>query len=222
LAASAPAGAVLAVGDVSVPADVDAVCTLVETELGPIDVLVNAAGVYGQRVPFTSGDPEEWWRVLETNLRGPALLCRRLVPAMVARGRGHVVNVNSRAAIWDDPGESSVAYSTSKAGLARLTSALAAEVEGTGVVVIDLSPGLVRTGMTATRLDLDRLPEGSFLPPSAIAERIVAVVDGRYDALSGHFVHARDDLDDLLGRIRDDGRRRRLGLTPYGSDDPLA
>lgn len=212
----------MAVGDVSVPADVDAVCTLVEAELGPIDVLVNAAGTYGQRVPFTSSDPEEWWRVLETNLRGPALLCRRLVPGMVARRRGHVVNVNSRAAAWDDPGQSSVAYSTSKAGLARLTSALAAEVEGTGVVVIDVSPGMVRTGMTATRPDLDRLPEASFLPASAIAERIVAIVDGRYDALSGHFLHARDDWDDLLGRVRDDGRRRRLGLIPYGADDPLA
>ena len=70
----------------------------------------------------TDSDPDSWWLVLATTLRGPALLCRRLVPGMVARGRGHVVNVNSRAAVWDDPGQSSVAYSVSKAGLARFAT----------------------------------------------------------------------------------------------------
>ena len=179
---------------------------------GDIDVLVNAAGIYGERAPFTASDPDLWWSVLETNVRGPALLCRRLVPTMVERGRGVVVNVASRAAVWDDPGASSVAYSTSKAALLRFTGALAAEVAGTGVLVVSVSPGMVRTGMTATRPDLDRVPDTSFLPASAIAATVAAIVGGGYDALHGRFVHALDDLDRLVAAIGHDGRVRRLTL----------
>jgi NAD(P)-dependent dehydrogenase (short-subunit alcohol dehydrogenase family) len=175
--------------DVRRPDDVEALCA----GAGDVDVLVNAAGTYGERVPFTASDPEAWWSVLETNLRGPALLCRRLVPGMVERGRGVVVNVASRAAVWDDPGASSVAYSTSKAALVRFTEALAAEVAGTGVLVVSLSPGFVRTGMTASRPGIDRMPDDAFLPASAIAERVVALAAGGHDALHGRFVHVLDD-----------------------------
>ena len=211
-----------AAGDVSRPDDVERICRAVEADLGPVDVLVNAAGTYGQRVPFTSTDPEVWWRVLEANLRGPALLCRRLVPGMVERGRGLVVDVNSKASVWDDPGQSSVAYSVSKAGLARFTAALAGELAGTGVVVVDLSPGMVRTGMTASRPDIDEIPDHWFVPATAAAEKVAALVSGAYDELHGHFVHALDDLEELLALVRADPRTRTLSLVPYGDGDPIA
>lgn len=140
---------------------------------------------------------------------------------MVARGRGHVVDVNSRASVWDDPGQSSVAYSVSKAGLARFTAGLAAELQGSGVVVVDLSPGMVRTGMTATRPDIAAIPDHRFLPASTAAGKVVELVSGAYDDLHGHFVHALDDLDELVAHVRADPRVRTLRLVPAGDDDPI-
>ncbi len=203
--------------DVRRPDDVDALCD----RAGDVDLLVNAAGIYGDRVPFGDAEPEGWWEVLETNLRGPALLCHRLVPAMVRRRRGTVVNIVSRAAVWDDPGQSSVAYSTSKAALVRFTAALAAEVAGSGVLVVGLSPGFVRTGMTSSRPDIDLVPASAFLPASAAADAVVALADGGYDALHGRFVHAGDDVDALVDRVRQDPSVRMLSLGPTGPDDPL-
>jgi NAD(P)-dependent dehydrogenase (short-subunit alcohol dehydrogenase family) len=216
-------GAPLAVtADVTDPGEVRDACARVERDRGPVDVLVSAAGVYGERVGFLAADPDLWWDVLRANVRGPALCARQVLPQMVARGRGHVVNINSRAATWDDPGQSSVAYSTSKAALARFTSALAAELTGTGVVVLDLSPGMVRTRMTAGRADLAALPDAAYVPLSAVGEKVVALVSGRYDALHGRFVHATDDLDVLVRRLDGAPQARSLALVPYGDDDPLA
>ncbi len=212
----------------TVPADVTragqvrAAVDDITRHLGPIDLLVSNAGLREstETTPWQA-DPTDWWRVLETNLRGPALLCRRLVPGMAARGRGHVIDVNSRASVWDDPGQSSVASSVSKAGLARFTAALAGELRGSGVVVVDLSPGMVRTGMTATRPDIDDIPDHWFLPASAAADKVVGLVTGTYDDLHGHFVHALDDLDELLAHVRADPQVRTLSLVPHGDDDPI-
>jgi 3-oxoacyl-[acyl-carrier protein] reductase len=209
-------------GDVRDPAAVEHIGTAAEAAVGPIDALVSAAGTYGERLPFLESDATAWWRVVETNVRGPALLCRRLVRAMIERGGGYVVNLNSKAAVWDDPAHSSVAYATSKAALARFGAALARELEGTGVTVVDLSPGLVRSGMTGSRPDIDRIPAAWFLPPDAVAGHVAALLGGGYEALHGHVVHAADDLDDLRARVVADPRVRRLSLTPYGDDDPLA
>lgn len=208
--------------DVSEPGDVERLCQHTIEQLGGVDILVNAAGIYGERVPFTRTDPETWWRVLGTNVRGPALLCHRILPGMVARGHGLVVNINSKASVWDDPGQSSVAYSTSKAALARFTGALAAEVAGTGVLVVDLSPGMVRSAMVASRPDFAEIPDHWFLPADVVAEKVVALAAGGYEDLHGHFLHATDDLDDLLARIRRRPRTRTLSLDPYGPDDPVS
>ncbi len=215
-------GVLSVAADATDPGAVTDVVTRVERELGPIGVLVNALGVYGPRRPFEESDPDEWWRVVETNVRGPALYLRAVLTGMRRRGRGHVINLNSRAATWDDPGGSSAAYSTSKAALARLTGAVAAELDGSGVVVVDLSPGLVRTNMTLRRPDLDDLPDDAFLPPTRAVDHVEALVSGRYDALHGHFVHARDDLDVLVARLEDDPSRRRVTLGPIDGSDPVA
>jgi NAD(P)-dependent dehydrogenase (short-subunit alcohol dehydrogenase family) len=195
------AAARTAVGDATDPADVDRVVADVEATLGPVEVLVNALGTYGPRRSFVDSEPDAWWRVQEVNVRGPALLTRRVLPGMLARARGHVVNLASRAATWDDPGGSSVAYSTSKAALRRFTSGLAAELAGTGVVVVDLSPGFVRTAMTADRPGIDELPEDAFVPPTRAAAHVAALASGRYDALHGRFVHVEDDLDQLVAEL---------------------
>ncbi|HEX6472479.1 MAG TPA: SDR family oxidoreductase [Streptosporangiaceae bacterium] len=213
--------AIMVTGDVADPGDVDRVCRTVEDAFGPIEALINNAGYLGAWESFLDADLDTWWRVIETNLRGPVLFLRRVLPSMVEHGRGRVININSKAAFRTDLRGSPSPYGVSKAALLRLSAVLTAELEGTGVTVIDFSPGMVRTAMTAQRPDADKLPADAWTPASAAAEHVEALLSGRYDAFNGRFVHAVDDLDDLLRRVDGNPRARTLGLVPAGQDDPV-
>jgi NAD(P)-dependent dehydrogenase (short-subunit alcohol dehydrogenase family) len=166
-------------------------------------------------------DPDDWWRVVETNLRGPLLLLQAVVPSMVRRGAGRVLHVGSGMGQRPNPDWS--AYAVSKAGLSRLTDSLAAALDGTGVVVLEVSPGLVRTDMTETMWGPP--DEQSWNDPARIVDAVLRFARGDLDRLHGRFVHAaRDDLDALLEaapRIEAQ-EARTLRLRPYGADDPLA
>ena len=214
---------------IAVPTDVTdadgvaAAVEMVERELGPIDLLVTNAGRSdAAEVPAWEADPADWWSVVETNLRGPMLLCGAVLPGMVQRGRGRVVNINSGLGLWGTPVYS--AYSVSKAALTRLSECLAQSLDLPGLAVFDLSPGLVRTDMTKDMPMWADIADGDWTPPEAVVKAVLTLASGRADALSGHFLHAaRDHLEDLIaraGQIREaDGRTLRL--RPYGADDPL-
>ena len=221
------AGAADAVG---APADVTdrvavarAVATVVD-RLGPVDLLVANAGAREETAarPWET-DPDEWWRVVETNLRGVLLLDHAVVPAMVERARGRVLHVGSGMGQRPRPRGEWSAYSVSKAGLARLTDSLASGLDGTGVTVLEMSPGLVRTDMTETMWG--PADEQTWSPVGAMTGAVVRFARGDLDALHGRFVHAaRDDLDALLAvteKIRERDART-LRLRPYGPSDPLA
>jgi 3-oxoacyl-[acyl-carrier protein] reductase len=211
---------VAVVGDVSQPDHVDAVCSAVEEGLGPVTVLINNAAVTGEYAPIIASGPLDWWHVLEVNTRGPLMFCRRLVPAMVERGSGYVININSLDC--SRPGRGgSPAYSVSKAALRRLTELLAMELEGTGVTAVDLSPGLVRTAMGGSRPDADQLPPEAWLDPSVAVGKVMQILTGNYGALHGRFLHARDDLDSVLGTVSLVADARMLRLVPAGDDDPI-
>lgn len=188
--------------------------------LGPVGVLVNALGTFGPRVPFAEADEAAWWRVLEVDLRAPAGFLRAVLPQMASLGCGHVVNLVSRTAVWDDPAGPSSAYATAKAALARLGQAIAAEAPQ-GVVVVGLSPGLVRSAMTAERPGYDDLPDVAFVPVEATVDAVLAIVAGDHDDLHGRLVHATDDLVALSAAVAADPSARRLGITPAGPDDPF-
>jgi 3-oxoacyl-[acyl-carrier protein] reductase len=212
---------------VAVPADVtrrDQVRAAVDTvtrDLGPVDLLVSNAGLR-EREPALpwQADPDDWWRVVETNLRGPFLLAHAVLPAMVARGSGRVLHLGSGMGHTPRPEWS--AYGTSKAGLGRLTDTLAAALESSGVVVVEMSPGLVRTDMTETMWGPP--DEQVWTPVHAVTAAVLRFAHGDLDPLHGRFVHAaRDDLDALLaaaGQIVDRDARV-LRLRPYADDDPL-
>ncbi|MFI6245449.1 SDR family NAD(P)-dependent oxidoreductase [Streptomyces sp. NPDC051016] len=208
-------------GDVADPEHVDHCCDTVEKRFERIDVLVNNAGYAGRFGSFAETDPDDWWEVMTTNVRGPMLCCRRVVPGMLDRGHGYVVNINTRVAVRDDGPPTFSALAASKAALARFTGALAHETAGRGVVVLDLNPGMVRTAMTEQRPDYDDIPDRAFLPVTVGAKAVAALVSGRYDALHGRFVHARDDLDALAKAVIDLPRARVLGFGTTGPDDPV-
>jgi NAD(P)-dependent dehydrogenase (short-subunit alcohol dehydrogenase family) len=174
--------------DVSDRDAVERVVLHAEQHLGTVDLLVNnAAVIESEEVPFWEADPEEVWRVLQNNLRGPLLLTRALLPAMVQRGHGHVVNVTSRGRAATRTG-TYTGYLLSKRALSVLTESLATPLAGTGVVVVDLLPGLVRTAMTLSMPVWDDVTEWD--PPGASAQVVVDVAKGRYDDRSGTVLDA--------------------------------
>jgi NAD(P)-dependent dehydrogenase (short-subunit alcohol dehydrogenase family) len=116
---------------------------------------------------------------------------------MLKRGRGRIVNVASGAAYLPMSG-GDAAYAASKSALHRFSEVLARELEPHGIPVFSISPGLVRTDMTAAWFSDD----APWTPPEAAPTLVRKLASGRYDALSGRYLHAEhDDLDELLGRI---------------------
>ncbi len=111
-------------------------------ELGPIDVLVNNAGV-AESAPFVKTEPEFWDRHFAVNVRGPYLTTRAVLPGMLQRRWGRVINIASLAGLFGAPYVT--AYTASKHALVGFTRALATEVSGKGVTVNALCPGFTAT-----------------------------------------------------------------------------
>jgi 3-oxoacyl-[acyl-carrier protein] reductase len=176
--------------DVSDPAAVERVVLHAEQHLGTVDLLVNnAAIIESQEVPFWEGDPAEMWRVVETNLRGPLLMTHALLPSMVQRGHGHVVNIASRARAATATG-TYTGYALSKRALSVLTQSLAGPLAGTGVVVIDVLPGLVRTALTESMPVWTTREDPQWDDPAAVARVVTDIARGRYDDRSGEVLEA--------------------------------
>jgi len=189
--------------DVSDEASVTGVVADVEDQLGQVDVLVNDAGIAGPREtkPIWEEDPAEWWHVFEVNVLGAYLCCRAVLPPMVERGGGRIINVGSGAAYLPPrPGMlAGVAYGPSKAALYRFGELLAGQLADRGIAVFTISPGLVRSEMTAS------LPDDAPWTPPELAPRLVRVLaSGRADRLSGRYLHAEhDDIEELIRRADD-------------------
>ena len=221
---------------IAVPADVTdraAVVDLVsqtEAQLGPIDFLVNNAGSGGVIGPIWETDPDDWWHTVEVNLRGPLLCSWAVLPGMIARRRGRIVNMASGVGLTPFPYTS--AYACSKMALVRLTDCLQAATGQHGVMVFATSPGRVRTpmvakleGAEAARKWLPRvLPDHPdygnlpWMPPEQIANLCARLARGDGDSLAGRFIHVLYDLDEMCARadeiMRDDLYQLRLRTLP--------
>jgi NAD(P)-dependent dehydrogenase (short-subunit alcohol dehydrogenase family) len=187
---------------------------------GHVDLLVNNAGVIDTEVSLLESDPEQWWETIEVNLRGPYLMTRALLPHMVSRGSGRIVNINSGAAYRN--GDSATAYNVGKGALARLTAATGLNADR-GVRAFDLAPGVVRTDMTEAMVaHRDRT---EWTEPEVVAELLLALAGGELDAWNGRLVRAGLDTPASLRARADAGLGeldRTLGLIRWGDDDPLS
>jgi 3-oxoacyl-[acyl-carrier protein] reductase len=142
-------------------------------EHGRIDILVNNAGITGGNGTTWELDPVAWRRVIEVNLVAPYLVCRQVVPAMIAAGYGRIVNIASVAGKEGNPNASH--YSASKAGLIALTKSLGKELATKGVLVNAIAPAAARTAifdqMSQAHIDymLGKIPMGRFVGVEEVA-----------------------------------------------------
>jgi 3-oxoacyl-[acyl-carrier protein] reductase len=158
-------------GDVSDEGTVSRCVAAAEQQLGPIDVLVNNAGIFASG-PVERIDALVFDRVLAVNLRGPFLASRAVLPGMKSRRRGHIVNIASTAGRRGFPG--GAAYCASKFGLAGLTEAMRYDVRSFDVRVTCVFPSTVATDLV--RDSLKGFDEMKAIHPEDVARAIVALV----------------------------------------------
>jgi NAD(P)-dependent dehydrogenase (short-subunit alcohol dehydrogenase family) len=184
----------------------------VASELGPIDLVVNNHGSFRAFGPIWECDPDVWWQDVEINLRGTFHTCRVAAPAMLARGKGRIVNLVGGGTGSSFPNGSG--YASSKAAIMRFTECLNDTTTGGGVLAFAVDPGLVRTSMTELQLFSEAgrtyLPniqqlfdKGVNIPPSRAAELIADIAAGRFDTLAGRLLRAIDDRELLEQEMND-------------------
>jgi len=189
----------------------------IEAALGPIDILINNAGVLEPLGKLWETDPEQAGRLFNINLSGAYHGMRAVFPGMVNRGRGVVVNISSSAAARIAPGWS--IYAASKAGLDQLTRSVAVDLKDTAIRVYSLYPGLVETKMLETlcaatpdqlppdrrQFFIDRKEAGKVLPPEVPARATVWLCSPHCDLASGAVIdlrrqpELREKIDRALG-----------------------
>ncbi len=149
----------------------------------PIDILVNNAGHdIGGRTPFAEGSPDDWAAIVETNLIGLMRITRAILPGMVARNSGDIVNMSSINALRIIP--DMAPYSASKAGVHMFTETLRGELTETNVRVVELNPGLTKTNIILTRYRGDKEKEKAYfdqfkmaMAPEDIARSIMFAIN---------------------------------------------
>jgi 3-oxoacyl-[acyl-carrier protein] reductase len=202
---AAATGAIPFVLDVSDPAGVSDVFARILAELGVPDLLVNNAAISGGSALTWELPEQDWWRVFEINVRGTYLCTRAILPAMMARGSGRIVNLSSGAATFpvglDNDGQLTSAYMASKAAVNRFTEAVAGECFSAGVRVFSMSPGMVKTDMTAEVFTDIWDDEDTWTPIETPVDLIMDLDAGMLDALSGRYIRAAiDDWRSLADR----------------------
>jgi NAD(P)-dependent dehydrogenase (short-subunit alcohol dehydrogenase family) len=176
LEAESPNGVLALAGDVSSSAEVDAAVKTTRSQLGPIDILVCSAGVPGESLPTVDVTDEEWRRVMGINADGVFFCNRAVIPEMVDRGYGRIVNVASIAGKEGNP--MAGAYSASKAAVIALTKAVGKDLARTGVLVNCVAPAVIETpileGISEEHIGymVERIPMGRMGEPEEVAALI--------------------------------------------------
>ena len=166
-------GGTSAAADLGNPADVERLAAALDGPT-PVDILVNNAGI-GWEGPFAAMPPEKIDDLMAVNLLGAARLTRALLPGMLERGRGHIVNVASIAGHVGVRDEA--LYSATKAALITFSEGLRYEVQPSGVRVTVVSPGVVDTDFFARRGSPFRRRRPRPIPPDRVAHAIVRAIE---------------------------------------------
>jgi len=193
--------------DVTDPASFDAFLDSVEAQLGPIDVLVNNAGIM-PLTPLLEEDDATTFRILEINVRSMIYGTREAVRRMLPRGEGHIVNVASTAGKGGIPGAST--YCASKSAMITFSEAVRAEFVGTGIEVSCVMPGIVRTELADGVPDL---PAFKAVTPEQVADGIVAaIVKPRFEVFVPASAGPLLKTTSMLPRVAREWVGRKMGV----------
>lgn len=197
--------------DVTCPGQVESMAAAALEQFGKIDVLFNNAGSFTAIGGLWQVDPEDWWRDVTVNLRGPMLCAKAVLPHMMERNEGIIINMDGGGSSVPFAGGSG--YACSKAALMRLTDSLDAELRrvGSAVMVFGMGPGLVRTGMTelqaTTPLGLewiggvkDAFDAGRDRPATDCARATVELIRTACPEISGCTFGVDTDFSDVARR----------------------
>ncbi|HUK33145.1 MAG TPA: SDR family oxidoreductase [Vicinamibacterales bacterium] len=201
--------------DVTDPAAVRDVVKETTRTLGPVTLLVNNAGAPGPAGLDWEVEANAWFECLDVIVKGAFLLCHAVVPGMIARGSGRIINVASVSGTRPVP--PIVATSVAKTALIRFSETLARELDGHGVRVFSIHPGIVRTRLVDS-YGLS-MPDEWFVGPERAGTLCAGLASGRYDALSGCFLDINDSLDALVSQA-DEIKARELYTLRIQSLDP--
>ena len=177
--------------DVSQEDEVDYMVSLAEERFGPIDVLVNNAAI-SEQILFTDIKPHTWHKMMAVNVDGVFYCTQRVLPRMISRKQGKIINISS---IWGITGAScEVHYSTAKAAVIGMTKALAKEVGPSGIQVNCVAPGVIETDMNShlSLRDLNELKEATPLgrlgSPYEMARCILFLASPDADFITGQVI----------------------------------
>ncbi len=218
--------------DVSNEADVDALFTEAQRQLGAVDVLVACAGIQGPIGPVEDTDAEEFRRTLDINLTGTWLCMRAAIRSMKALGHGKIITFSGGGATG--PRERFSAYAASKAAAVRLTETAAEELRPFGIDVNSIAPGAVNTRMLEEVLAagqrageelhgaVKRGREGG-TPPERAAELVLFLASRASDGITGKLLSAvwdpwrEQEFCDRLRADRDLATLRRIDAINFGA-----
>lgn len=195
----------------------------VEKALGPIDVLVNNAGIMRVSRFEEEVDLDFWWRVMEINVRAPIALIHAVTPSFIARGRGTIITLGSAAA--DIPLEFMSSYSASKAAVIKAIQIIDLELKPKGILNFVIHPGSIKTSSNSGELSVDNfngkemqdmmdrfasymtdtadLPAQSMVALAALGEK----KGDEVKVLSGRYFDCHDDLGEILEKSGDIEKR---------------
>lgn len=206
----AEGGSALAIPtDVTVREHVQHMVATVLSEFGSVEVLFNNAGSFGALGGVWEVDPDRWWHDVTVNLLGVMLCCQAVLPHMMARNEGLIINMLGGNQIPGGTG-----YSCSKVGVSRLTELMAREqeMEGTSVLVVGMGPGFVHTEMTDYQISSpegqkwlpsskEAIEAGHDLSPERCAETTVELVRAACPAINGRSFGAGMDIQKAIAAL---------------------
>ncbi len=161
----------------------------ISSKLGPVTILINN-GAIAQEKTFLEISDNDWEEMLKVNLQGPFACIQEVLPSMIGKGWGRIVNIVSIGAQWG--GTNQIHYASAKAGLIGLTRSVAKTFAGTGVTCNAISPGLVSTDMSASelmsrsgQLKVEKIPAGRVGSTTDIADAAAYLVSESASYING-------------------------------------